>query len=125
MWVAGAGALLVGKVHKIAERGNDNDRVRDKDALDVLRLLRAIDTDDFATRLGNLASSELASAVTAEALEQLPDLFGTPASAGVAMAIRAAGGAEDELVVARPTREHVVAMAADQPVVARAARRHE
>jgi hypothetical protein len=36
MWVAGPGALLVAKVHKIAERAGAQDRVRDKDALDRL-----------------------------------------------------------------------------------------
>ena len=41
MSVAGPAALLVAKVHKIAERTTGaGDRVRDKDALDVLRLLQ-------------------------------------------------------------------------------------
>jgi len=44
VWVAGPAALLVAKIHKIAERVVTQDRVRDKDALDVLRLLRAIGT---------------------------------------------------------------------------------
>jgi hypothetical protein len=35
-----------------------------------------------------------------EALEHLRRLFGTEASDGVAMAIRAAGGAEDDAVIA-------------------------
>jgi hypothetical protein len=39
MWVAGPGALLVAKVHKLAERVEATDRVRDKDALDVLPAL--------------------------------------------------------------------------------------
>jgi hypothetical protein len=43
LWVAGPGALLVAKVHKIAERVGQRNRVSDKDALDVLRLLRAVD----------------------------------------------------------------------------------
>jgi hypothetical protein len=38
LWIAGPGALLVAKVHKIAERVAAQDRIRDKDALDVLRL---------------------------------------------------------------------------------------
>lgn len=100
LWVAGPGALLVAKIHKIAERGSDNDRVRNKDALDVLRLLRSIDTDDIAGRLRTLRADELAGAVTLEALESLPRLFGTATSDGVVMAIRAAGGAEDDAVIA-------------------------
>jgi hypothetical protein len=59
LWVAGPGALLVAKVHKIAERVGAQDRVRDKDALDVLRLLREIDTADLADRLSVLANTGL------------------------------------------------------------------
>lgn len=100
MWVAGPGALLVAKMHKIAERVDHNDRVRDKDALDVLRLLRAVDTDDLAARLRTLRADELAGPVTEEALDLLPRLFGSEASDGVVMAVRAAGGAEDPATIA-------------------------
>lgn len=100
IWVAGPGALLVAKVHKIAERSDDDQRVRDKDALDVLRLLRAIPTDDFADRVKMLRTDDLAGAVTSEALEQVTVLFGSPKSVGVTMAARAAGGAEDGAVIA-------------------------
>ena len=41
IWIAGPAALLVAKVHKIAERVGSPARESDKDALDVLRLLRA------------------------------------------------------------------------------------
>ena len=41
MRVAGPGALLVAKTHKIADRVGTDSRVEDKDALDVFRLLRA------------------------------------------------------------------------------------
>lgn len=47
--VAGPAALLVAKVHKISER-HGTGRQSDKDALDVLRLLRGTETDDLATR---------------------------------------------------------------------------
>lgn len=100
MWVAGPGALLVAKLHTIADRGGDTDRVRDKDALDVLRLLRAIDSDNLASRLRTLRDDELAAAVTAEALDHLASLFGSSNSEGVAMAIRSAGGGEDPGVIA-------------------------
>ena len=52
IWVAGPAALLVAKIHKIAERVGVQDRVRDKDALDVLRLLRAVETQDLGPRSG-------------------------------------------------------------------------
>ncbi len=95
LWVAGPGALLVAKVHKIAERLGAQDRVRDKDALDVLRLLRAIDTADLATRLSTLVANELSASVSNEAVGLLPELFGATDNEGVAMAVRAAGAGED------------------------------
>lgn len=94
MWVAGPGALLVAKIHKIAERTGVNDRVRDKDALDVLRLLRAVETADLAIRLQGLRGHDTSQAVTADAIEMLPQLFGGPDTEGVAMMTRAAGSAE-------------------------------
>lgn len=100
LWVAGPGALLVAKIHKIAERVGAQDRVRDKDALDILRLLRAIDTADLARRLAVLANTDLSADVTDEAIGLLPQLFGASDSAGVAMAVRAAGTAEDSATIA-------------------------
>ena len=100
IWVAGPSALLVAKLHKIGERVGGQDRVRDKDALDVLRLLRAVETEDMADRLRTLARSPLSADVTAEALELLPALFGEPDSEGVLMAVRAAGQAENPATIA-------------------------
>ena len=100
MWVAGPGALLVAKVHKIAERVGNQDRVRDKDALDVLRLLRATGTADLANRLRVLRTDNIAEAVTAEAVGMLTLLFGATDSQGVAMAVRAAGSGESGEVIA-------------------------
>jgi len=51
VWVAGPGALLVAKVHKIYERSDASersDRIKDKDVLDVLRLLQAVPTSRVA-----------------------------------------------------------------------------
>ena len=109
MWVAGAGALFVAKVHKIAERVDHNDRVLDKDALDVLRLLRATDTDDLAARLRSLTGHDLAGSVTTEAIGLVPQLFGSGQSDGVLMAVRAAGAAEDAATIAGS----LVALASD------------
>ncbi len=47
--VAGPAALLAAKVHKIRDRSGSN-RQSDKDALDVLRLLRGSDMSDLAAR---------------------------------------------------------------------------
>ncbi len=100
IWVAGPGALLVAKIHKIAERVDARDRVRDKDALDVLRLLRAIDTDVLAGRVRSLLDHELARPITEEASRLLPVLFAEPDSDGVHMAVRAAGAGEDAATIA-------------------------
>lgn len=87
--VAGPGALLVAKVHKIWERTNNDDRVRDKDALDVYRLLQAVPTGDLANRLVHLRNSEVASEVTAAAIEHLDSLFAQRSGAGIELAVRA------------------------------------
>lgn len=101
MLVAGPAALLVAKVHKIAERSGTRGRVSDKDALDVLRLLQAIDTATLAEGLAQLENHEISAAVTTEAVSQLASLFGTPEAAGIAMATRAARpNAQDHVISA-------------------------
>lgn len=100
IWIAGPGALLIAKVHKIAERVAATDRVRDKDALDVLRLLRAVDLGDLARRLAILGATDPAQDVTREAMHLLPRLFGDEDATGVQMAVRAAGDNEDPATIA-------------------------
>ena len=95
MWVAGPSGLLVAKVHKIADRSAAPSRVRDKDALDVYRLLRAIPTEELVRRMRIVRDSDLGGAATAAAIEQLPRLFGTPQASGCHMAVRAAGPLEN------------------------------
>jgi hypothetical protein len=90
MNVAGPGALLVAKVIKIAERVG-GDRLSDKDALDVLRLLRATETSDLASRISQLQDDSLSAGAAAEAVSRLHPFFGTPDAEGIAMAIRASG----------------------------------
>lgn len=99
IWVAGPAALLVAKTHKIAERIGVTDRVRDKDALDVLRLLRAVSTADLARRLSNLRESAISATVSNEAVECLPLLFGSADAEGVQLAVRAVGGSEDPATI--------------------------
>lgn len=89
MRVAGPGALLVAKLHKLEERAAHDDRVKDKDALDIFRLLRAIQTEPLAARIRKLLASEQAGAVTERGLLLLSDLFGTTRSVGVRLAQRA------------------------------------
>ena len=89
MRVAGPAALLVAKIHKIAERVGAANRASDKDALDVLRLLQATETATLAAGLARLAEVELSTAVTEEAVSQLAPLFGNPQAPGIRMAVRA------------------------------------
>jgi hypothetical protein len=91
MLVAGPGALLVAKTHKIAERAGDADRIRDKDALDVLRLLQATETAELARRLETLRRDSISANITSEAITQLGRLFATHDAIGAEMAARAAG----------------------------------
>lgn len=91
--VAGPAALMVSKLHKIQERLAERDqrRLDAKDALDVLRLLRAVSTDDLASTFKRLLETSVSSEVTREALSGLKDLFSTTRGVGSQMAVRAAG----------------------------------
>ena len=99
MLVAGPAALLVAKIHKILERTGAGGRIADKDALDVLRLLQATDTEALAETLATLAAHPISAEVTAEAVSQLTPLFGSANAVGVGMAIRAAGPGVDADVI--------------------------
>ena len=88
--VAGPAALLVAKAHKINERAGTN-RQSDKDALDVLRLLRGTETDDVAARYARLLADERSGEAANAARDLLETQFGTRAGVGVEMAIRSAG----------------------------------
>src|SRR6266545_3127999 len=94
--VAGPAALLVSKLHKLAERVEEPSRVKDKDALDILRLLRGVPAEVIAQRLRGLRQDTRCAAVTAEALQHLELLFGRPEAAGSALASRAAAGLEPD-----------------------------
>ena len=85
-------------------RSAQQSRIEDKDALDVLRLLRATGTADLARRITLLARHELSSAVTGEAVAHLSALFGRSDSVGIEMAVRAAGpNAEVDVIAASMT----------------------
>ena len=88
--VAGSAALLVAKVHKIRDRSGTA-RSIDKDALDVLRLLRGTTTDDLAGRMHRLLSNDNARPVAEEALGLLRSQFAHRAGEGIEMATRAVG----------------------------------
>jgi hypothetical protein len=94
--VAGPAALLVAKLHKIHERVDAPSRASDKDALDVLRLLRAVPTETFAGELGRLRNDPLSAEVTEQAISYLRELFSSPDALGSSMAARAASPLEPQ-----------------------------
>lgn len=99
--VAGPAALLVAKIHKIAERVDSPHRLNDKDAHDIYRLLVAVDTAPIAAALGMLLNDPLSGPATSYALEQLDVLFAQgPESLGSTMAGRAEEGIGDPTTVA-------------------------
>lgn len=87
--VAGPAALLVSKLHKVGERRNTPERLLDKDAHDIYRILVAIPTDALAQRLSVLREDALAGSSTRRSLEILRELFSEPESLGATMAGRA------------------------------------
>jgi len=98
--VAGPAALLVAKLHKLGERQETPDRLVDKDAYDVYRLLVALPTHGLASALTRLLVDDLAGDVTSAALEFLAQMFGDAGSIGSVMAGRAEELVGDPAVVA-------------------------
>lgn len=92
--VAGPSALLVAKVHKIVDRIESPDRLRDKDALDVYRLLRVVQTAALVSRFQLLLENELSRSSTQRAIAEIPRLFGSASAIGSRMVVRAAGQPE-------------------------------
>jgi hypothetical protein len=98
--VAGPAALLVAKLHKLGERRATPNRLIDKDAHDVYRLLLAIPTETLATTMRELKSDEVAGASTKAALTYLDEMFGAgPDATGSMMAGRAETGVGDPATV--------------------------
>lgn len=92
--VAGPAALLVAKLHKIHDRIDTPSRQDNKDAHDVYRLLRAIETEVLGDVIDRLLGTDAGAEVTREALVHLGRLFAAGADArGSLMA-----GAAEELV---------------------------
>ena len=90
--------MLVSKLHKIAEREGQLERSDDKDAHDVYRLLRGVDTQVLASGVKVLLAHQLSAGVTTKALEYLERIFGSPLGVGCQMVVRAAGGSGNLLV---------------------------
>lgn len=91
--VAGPAALLVAKIHKIAERIDQPDRLVAKDALDVLRLLQATPTGPLAASLSGLR--EAVAEIFDEAVAA-GDLLFRPSGQGLNLVASAVAGLADE-----------------------------
>ncbi|MCU0659692.1 MAG: GSU2403 family nucleotidyltransferase fold protein [Polyangiaceae bacterium] len=92
--VAGPAALLVAKAHKINDRQGTG-RQSDKDALDVLRLLRGTETDDLAARYAKLLADKRSEEAAKTGRSLLEAQFAQRTGVGVEMAIRSAGALAD------------------------------
>ena len=112
--VAGPAALLVAKLHKLRDR-QDSTRLSDKDALDVLRLLRGTATDElvrrFATVLGDSRSRDIAR----QAVPWLRELFGERAGLGIRMAQRSVAGLADPAEIEASCRALTLDLLANLP----------
>jgi len=96
--VAGPAALIVAKCHKIDERINDpkTDRVQDKDAHDIYRLLMAFRPEELVPAFVKLLADDVSAEVTTEAIDILQRLFAAGADApGSVMAGRTEEGVGD------------------------------
>lgn len=89
--VAGSAALMVAKLHKLNDRLNAGraDRIADKDAADVYRIMQAVPVKEFMSRLSSLLIDSRAEAVSTAAVGLLGELFGARARRGVQMAVEA------------------------------------
>ncbi|MEV7003881.1 hypothetical protein AB0N62_40415 [Streptomyces sp. NPDC093982] len=94
--VAGPTALLVAKAFKINDRLQQADdrpaRLSDKDAGDVLRIMRAVPATQVAASFASLSEDSRVGDVAREGMDLLQALFGASATPGVDMAVRALQG---------------------------------
>ncbi len=97
--VAGPAALLVAKAHKLGERLATPERLMPKDAGDIYRLFDATSVEDMATVTMRLLADERSSAATSAALVFVRQLFATPHSPGIDLAVHALVGIIDPTTV--------------------------
>ena len=99
--VAGPAALLVAKIHKLAERVDANDvtRLNNKDAFDIFRLVRAVDVDELASEVEVLLASPISAPVTVTAITRFRELFETAAGTGTQLVAQHVEGLEDRATI--------------------------
>ena len=103
--VASSAALLVAKTHKIHDRAKDApERLVDKDAHDIYRLLVATPTETLARGIALLLLDELAGETTMQAVDFLREDFAAgPTALGSMMAGRTEEGVGEPETVALQT----------------------
>lgn len=89
--VAGPAALLVAKAHKLHDRiaRGRADRLDDKDAADVWRLMQTTSPREVGATFAALRAHSIAGPPSTDALAYLDRLFGSRAGQGIEMASRA------------------------------------
>ena len=105
--VAGPAALLVAKMHKLAERAAEpgNPRLNNKDAFDVYRLLCAIQAPELAGEIDVLRQDVRSQEVTLEAMAEFSVLFGTPGATGTQLVVDHVRALEDPEFIAASVAE--------------------
>lgn len=93
--VAGVPALMVAKAHKLHDRYGKGrpDRLNDKDAADVFRMMQVEPAYAVGATLAALVDHPLAGPPTAAAVTYIEELFGRRGRAGIVMAARSFGEA--------------------------------
>ncbi|MFI1621838.1 hypothetical protein ACH4VT_33500 [Streptomyces lydicus] len=98
--VAGPAALLVAKAFKITDRlsqaARRPDRLTDKDAGDVLRIMMTTRARQVSDTFTVLRNDPRVGDVATDGLEKLRQLFGGRATPGVEMAVKALAGSLEE-----------------------------
>jgi hypothetical protein len=112
--VAGPAALLIAKLHKIAERAAERvgapqrrNRLNDKDAADIYRLFQATPLDVMTSGFRMAAQASISAEAAAEAKEHLVRLFGRRGALGIEMAARALAGAIPPDTIAAVSQRYV------------------
>jgi len=99
--VAGPAALFVAKAHKLNDRiaSEKTDRIDDKDAADVVRLMQSVSAAEVRETLKALVGDPVAGQPVRDGIVYLNDLFGRRGRPGIEMAARAMRVAMDSATV--------------------------
>jgi hypothetical protein len=93
--VAGSAALVIAKSYKIRDRlaADKEDRIVQKDAADVYRIMLREPTSSFATRCRPLLEDSTAGPACRRGIALMQELFGRRGRSGIAMAVESLRGA--------------------------------